>query len=414
MSSEHLESPSLSAIGVELIEARQHMDSAECAWLMQLAEFDRTQAYVLDGLFSSASWLVARCGMSRPTAKEKVRVARELQRRPRILAAFENGSLSYSKVRALTRLAGVEDATDVSLIEAAMKKNADELEQLVEYYRMLQNQDRDDPSWWSWLRRGVRMRRYFDGVASLEVTGPVDMLERFVNLIDELRRHQERQRLAEPVDSAESTGDARVRMFPNGRDVDDALAHDGLTQERFDALCDLLDVAAAHLEDDHGGIDVERANLSVIIDYETLVSDAPGLNETSAGRLLTGEAARRLACEARFHRMIMKGRSAILDVGTSTREWNRPQRRAIRARHGNCCAVGACGNGITQIHHILWVSEGGATRLELAVPLCGAHHVLVHEGGWAIAYDPESGITTLSGPQGQVITSDPCLKLKVA
>ena len=53
--------------------------------------------------------------MSPGAAREHVRVARSLGRLPVTAAAFAAGRLSYSKVRAITRVA--DDATEIELVE---------------------------------------------------------------------------------------------------------------------------------------------------------------------------------------------------------------------------------------------------------------------------------------------------------
>ena len=52
------------------------------------------------------SW---RASLSLSTAREKVRAAHALRTMPAIAAAFEAGRLSYSKVKALTRVAHLHD-----------------------------------------------------------------------------------------------------------------------------------------------------------------------------------------------------------------------------------------------------------------------------------------------------------------
>ncbi|MGH9281077.1 MAG: DUF222 domain-containing protein, partial [Acidimicrobiales bacterium] len=69
--------------------------AAECRWLGMLAEFDRREGWHLDGQLSAAGWLVWRCGMSARTARDKLRVAHELRRRPAVAEAFGAGRLSY-------------------------------------------------------------------------------------------------------------------------------------------------------------------------------------------------------------------------------------------------------------------------------------------------------------------------------
>ena len=78
------------------------------------------------GYVDTAQWLDAECGISRVTAREKVRVARELEGLGKIAEAFADGSLSYSKVRALTRLADL--GNEGALLDLALKCPASELE----------------------------------------------------------------------------------------------------------------------------------------------------------------------------------------------------------------------------------------------------------------------------------------------
>src|SRR5262245_14108074 len=86
--------------------------AAECRWLGMLAEFDRREGWYLDGQLSGVDWLVWRCGMSARTAREKLRVAHELRRRPVVADAFGAGRLSYCKVRAITRVIDADEDTD--------------------------------------------------------------------------------------------------------------------------------------------------------------------------------------------------------------------------------------------------------------------------------------------------------------
>lgn len=78
--------------------------AAECRWLGALVEFDHREGWYLDGQLSAGDWLVWRCGMSARTARDKLRVAHELCRRPLVAEAFAAGRLSYCQVRAITRV----------------------------------------------------------------------------------------------------------------------------------------------------------------------------------------------------------------------------------------------------------------------------------------------------------------------
>jgi hypothetical protein len=55
-----------------------------------------------------------------------------------------------------------------------------------------------------------------------------------------------------------------------------------------------------------------------------------------------------------------------------------------------------------EIHHTDPWGQGGETNIDLGIPLCPAHHRLLHELGWDARYDPVTGITTLTAPDGRV------------
>lgn len=79
--------------------------------LTLIREFDETRGWEGPGLSSCAHWLNFKCGIGMNAAREKVRVAHALKHLPRISAAFEKGELSYSKVRAMTRIAKPDKRT---------------------------------------------------------------------------------------------------------------------------------------------------------------------------------------------------------------------------------------------------------------------------------------------------------------
>lgn len=101
---------SLPDLESELLGLAGHIAAAECRFLRLLAEFDDRGGWCGVGVRSCAHWLTWRAGMSLRTATEHLRVAHALTRLPRITEAFATGRISYSKVRAVTRLVGADDA----------------------------------------------------------------------------------------------------------------------------------------------------------------------------------------------------------------------------------------------------------------------------------------------------------------
>ena len=128
----------LSAVPTERLEAdicelAAHIDAAVCRWLGLVAEFDRREAWAVWECSSAAMWLSWKCGISLTTAHEHVRVARALDGLPVIRAAFGRGEISYSKVRAMTRVA--TPATEAELVEVARESTGAGLERICRAYR---------------------------------------------------------------------------------------------------------------------------------------------------------------------------------------------------------------------------------------------------------------------------------------
>src|SRR5450432_1962945 len=133
--------PSLSACSLAELEAQitelaGQLNAANYRWLTLIGEFDRRQGWWDGSLHSCAHWLNFKCGLNLGAAREKVRVAQALPGLPKIAASMGRGELSYSKVRALTRVAGA--ATEENLLMIALHGTAHHVERLVQGYRRAQ------------------------------------------------------------------------------------------------------------------------------------------------------------------------------------------------------------------------------------------------------------------------------------
>jgi hypothetical protein len=95
--------------------------------LVLVREFDERAGWLKWGLGNCAEWLHYRCDLSMNAAREKVRVAHALKTLPAIATAFASGRLSYSKVRAMTRVAGTRN--EKNLLSFASKTTTANLEE---------------------------------------------------------------------------------------------------------------------------------------------------------------------------------------------------------------------------------------------------------------------------------------------
>jgi hypothetical protein len=98
-----------------------------------VGEFDRRAGYEQWGCRTCAHWLSWHCGLDLRAVREHVRVARAVEELPAVSAEFGAGRLSYSKVRALTRVATPENET--GLVDVALHATAAQVERTVRAYR---------------------------------------------------------------------------------------------------------------------------------------------------------------------------------------------------------------------------------------------------------------------------------------
>jgi hypothetical protein len=109
------------------------INAANYRFIIMIAEFNRRKASTGAGIRSFTYWLNWKCGISIGAAREKVRVAIALDDLPKINAAFKKGQLSFSKVRAMTRVARADN--EAYLLNIAQYGTAQHMDKLVWAFR---------------------------------------------------------------------------------------------------------------------------------------------------------------------------------------------------------------------------------------------------------------------------------------
>ncbi len=82
-------------------------------------------------------------------------------------------------------------------------------------------------------------------------------------------------------------------------------------------------------------------------------------------------------------------------------------RRAVILRDQHCAWPGGCDKPAAgcQVHHVIYRSRGGKTRLKDLVLLCHYHHqVCIHRLGWTLTLHPD-GTTEARSPHGEILRS---------
>ena len=133
-----LDDTALETLEAQITEVWGHLNAATYRFLELIGEFDRTRGWARHGLVNCAQWLNWQCGIGACAAREKVRVARALEGLPQVSEAFRQGRLSYSKVRAVTRVATAEN--EGTLLNIALHGTASHVEKTVRKFRRVQRE----------------------------------------------------------------------------------------------------------------------------------------------------------------------------------------------------------------------------------------------------------------------------------
>src|SRR5438552_3116791 len=352
----------LDRLGDEIAELSAHLDAATARLLDLIREFDAREGWG-NGFRSCAAWLTWRVGLDPGAARERVRVARALGTLPRLAQALACGELSYAKVRALTRVATPE--TEERLLGVGRAGTAEHVERIVRAWRRV---DRNaEAAEAVGLHKSRALHVYQDEDGMVVVRGRLDR-EVGAVLIQALAAARETL--------YRKTKNVSAETFPADVSVDPPT----MAQQQADALGLIAETALHHGMDP--GSPSERYQVVVHVDAAVLEDpDAAGQSALEPGARVSGETARRLACDA--SRVVMRhdpdGR--VVEVGALTRTIPAALRRVLHFRDRGCRFPG-CGLPLGQGHHIQHWANGGLTTLSKLALLCRRHHRAVHEEGY--------------------------------
>ena len=176
------------------------------------------------------------------------------------------------------------------------------------------------------------------------------------------------------------------------------------SQRRVEALVDICRWFLDNFNEVPAGAR-QRPHLSVIVSLPDLVGRGPG--RLSDGTPVSATAVSLVACDAELHRIVMSGRSTILDYGSAVRTVSPALWAALVVRDGHCRHPG-CDRppAWCEAHHVQYASRAGPTRLSNLVLACSRHHHLWHSQGWQLELEPDGTLKLLS-PTGLLLVSRP-------
>ena len=372
--------------------------AAQAKWLVWVGAYDRRDGWLGWEAKSCAHWLNWRCGVSMRTAREHVRVARRLEELPVLREQFLAGGISYSKVRAVSRVA--TEVNEVELVELALLSTASQVERVCGGLRRVQKlREEEGDAAAAVTGQSVGYTNNWDGTATITITAPV---------ADAKKAH------AAVLDAASACVDEARGEGQSNREVVEELG--GLGRIQSETALGLLSGTVT-------AVDGPVEDVLVVVDHDSLTtsSDACGSGCedgtcTYDGERISPLVARRLACDARLQVAVEDAVGDALGIGRSAKTVPRWLRRQLKRRdHGMCRFPGCCATRRLHAHHVVHWANGGPTELDNLILLCSRHHTSVHEGGWnVIAVGGRFGFADPAGNLSQIpVLTDPTPQLQL-
>ena len=410
-------------MGEEIATLAARIDAATYELLVLIRKFDEEDGWN-NGFLNCAQWLTWRIGLAPGAARERVRVAHALGELPLMSEAMKRGQLSYSKVRALTRVARPE--TEKELVDLGKAGTAAHIERVVRAWRRIDRsvEANDDE-----LRDAAsHLSTHIDENGMFVVRGRLapevgEVLKKALDAASEKlydSNRDERGRTDRPparklradalalvaesalasgldrgssgdryqvvvhVNEAELGTDGGTPSSGNSKPRVSAETSPGHKKEAVAEVATCCRVPAETPSPEAGDRTGEPGS-------EARCPAVPPVKAPAAPRgawlgdshvPVSAETARRIASDAGKVRMTHRN-GEILSVGRKTRTIPPPVRRALEFRDRGCRFPG-CTSRHCDAHHIRHWADGGETKLSNLVLLCRRHHRLLHEGGFKV------------------------------
>lgn len=334
--------------------------AAETAeFLRLLAVFDRRGGWQGDGIASCVHWMRNHLGTDRGVAYEQLRVAHALEDLPVLGMAFGNGELSYSRIRAVTRVALPE--TEEDWLTWAQFSTGAQLETMVRSVRKIDDLSKPTPP-----PPSPRLDKRDIGNGQINISLSID-----------------------PADT---------RLVWNA--IEQAMTADRerpIVERRADALVAICDAYLASQPADRSGSDRTQVMVHTEPDNpEASLADGTRIDVATRQRLECD--ASRITVDTDEHGNQTPVRRTS---GVSER-----LRRQLLLRDRTCRWPGCANEHHLHAHHIIHREHDGRTEPENLIILCGHHHRVLHRHGYWITRNLDS-TWTFHRPDGSIIDATP-------
>ncbi|MBK7540024.1 MAG: DUF222 domain-containing protein [Myxococcales bacterium] len=431
--SEPLSVEEVQALGEHIAEQAVHLDAAMHRLLADLRTFDAAGGWYRQGFGTCAHWLSWRVGWDLGTAREHLRVARALHTLPQVSEALSAGQISYSKTRAITRVATA--ATEAVLLGYAQHCTASQLETVCRKVGVLGADAASKATRPHDSERYVAHTTTASGMVCVKACLRPDEAALLLQVLQQAAVDCTRQ----PAEASAETSAASAETFEASAETKSPSTTARRPYNRADGLMSLVQSYA------RGG-SVERSPVELIVTVpaallqqtaattSSATSTADSANDISSTTdvalapasfsdrgaslpvaltvesdlALSPQATRRLACDCGLvvATTTTTTNAEPLSVGRKTRTIPAALKRALLLRDRTCRFPGCDHRLFLEGHHLQHWADGGETSLPNLALLCSLHHAYVHERGYRITQSP-TGALAFEDPQGRAVVPLP-------
>ena len=357
--------------------------AGEARMLAYIGELDARRAWVEDGIGTCQAWLSWRLGMGPSAAYERLRVARALRGLPLVFAAFQAGRVSYSQVRALTRMPIEGD--EQSYLELAHHASGAQLERLAGGMRRAAGYAEDErrrEAGEPVIERKPRASVRYDADGDLLITLRLPAAPGQV-LLAALEAACADLDADKPAPKHSSAEESRPPRASKGA---------GFLQLAKDYLNQRAQARPKRARRD-------RAKLACHVD------PLSGWVRLPDGELLPADVAAHEGLTLPGGISLRRLRRSDLtryDAGRRRREPDQQLRDLLATIDGHRCRYPGCGR--TQrlhAHHVRHWLRGGRTDFANLILLCEQHHMTVHRQRLRLTLDPMSRVLRVATRKGK-------------
>lgn len=337
-------------LGDEITLQCGYMNAGSYRLIKLIGEFDDLKAWLGGGsVRSCAHWLNWQCGLARGAAREQVRVARCLRTLPLIDASFAAGEISYSKVRAMTRVATPEN--EDYLLMFAQYGTASHVEQIVRKYRNVKCAN-DEKSAIKQEQKEQEDRKlvYFqddDGSWVIHARLPAEAGSLVVKAIEAIAKPEQAEQIEEQEKVLENVPAGTFLSEVSPELEVPSEPRKTYRQLRADAIVKVAEHFLA-TSGNNGPIQglkgAERCQIMLHVDIDTLRQHGtPGTCcNLDDKHWISPKTAKRLSCDASLVTVLENNRGKVLNIGRRSRTVPPSIKRALELRDITCRVPGCC------------------------------------------------------------------------